>query len=229
MILLKWKFSKREKAIINPMLKMLQEEGSDLKVLDAGCGNGEKSELIIKLGNEVFGIDKDPEKLNEAEKRGVKIFKGDLEQDLPFENDFFDAIWCLRVLEHIFYTEKFLRECHRVLKPNGVIIITAQNMNSFVNRIRVLFGLYPLWVAPSENFPWEGHPHPRFTDHVRCFTKSTLEAVLIRSGFVIEKTTSDFICFNFGQYNSPPWSRPLGKIFPSLGETLIIKGRKKIK
>jgi ubiquinone/menaquinone biosynthesis C-methylase UbiE len=220
---------KRTTAIVKPMLRMLKKEGENLKVLDAGCGDGSVSELIIKKGYRVWGIDNNREVLKEAQKRGVKIFEGDLEKDFPFQNNFFDVIWCLRVLEHIFNTERFLKECYRVLKPNGVLIITAQNIASFTNRIRLLFGFYPLWVAPSENFPWEKHPHPRFTDHVRCFTKATFGEVIKRTGFVIEKITSDFICFNFGQYNSPPWSGLLGKIFPSLGETLIIKARKKIK
>lgn len=205
---------------------MLQEEGNNFRILDVGCGDGTVSEVMIKLGNEVWGIDKNPEALKEAEKRGVKIFEGDIEKDFPFENDFFDVVWCLRVLEHIYYTEQFLKECYRVLKPKGVLIITAQNIVSLTNRIRVLFGIYPLWVAPSENFPWEKDSHPRFTDHVRVFTKSTFEKVLKIAGFKIEKITGDFICFNIGPYNLPPYSQFLGKIFPSLGETLIAKARK---
>nr|MDO8080261.1 methyltransferase domain-containing protein [Candidatus Freyarchaeota archaeon] len=217
---------KRAQAIIKPMLKILQEEGKELKVLDVGCGDGTVSEEIIKLGNEVWGIDKNPEALKEAGKRGVKVFEGDLEKSLPFENNFFDVIWCLRTIEHVYYTEHLLSECHRILKPNGILIITAQNIASFTNRIRVLFGFYPLWVAPSENYPWERHSHPRFVDHMRCFTKSMFKEVLKRAGFGIEKITADFVCFNFGNIIFPPWSEFLGKIFPSFGETLIAKARK---
>ncbi len=212
---------KRTQTIIKPMLKMLQEEGNNLKILDIGCGNGVVSELIVKMGNEVWGIDENEEALKEAEKRGVKIFEGDLEKSLPFKDVSFDAVWCLRTLEHIFHTEHFLEECRRVLKPKGVLVITADNIVSLPNRIRVFFGLYPLRVAPSENYP-------RFTDHVRCFTKSTFKNILKNSGFKLEKITSDFVCFNFGKYNLPPWSETLGKILPSLGSTLIAKARKKI-
>jgi len=79
---------KRMLAFVTPMLKMLQEEGEGLRVLDAGCGDGSKSELIIRLGNEVWGIDKNPEALCEAKKRGVNGLQGDLEKDLPFRNGF---------------------------------------------------------------------------------------------------------------------------------------------
>lgn len=220
---------KRTKTILNPMLKMLTEEGTNLKVLDAGCGNGEKSELIIKLGNEVWGIDKDLGKLKEAEKRGVKIFEGDLEKNLPFESNFFNVVWCSAVLEHIYHTEHFLRECHRVLNAKGILIINASNINSLTNRIRLFFGLYPKWVAPSENYPWEKYSHPRFTDHVRCFNRFTFEEILERAGFKIEKITSDCICFNPKEITLPPWSEFLGKILPSLGEVLIAKARKNVK
>ena len=210
---------KRTQAIVKPMLKMLQKEGNNLKVLDVGCGDGVVSELIIKLGNEVWGIDRNPEALGRAEKKGVKIFRGELEKDIPFQDESFDAIWCSRVLEHIFNTEHFLKECYRTLKTNGVLIINADNIVSLVNRIRILFGLYPLRIAPSENYI-------RYTEHIRCFTKATFKELLKKTGFKIEKITSDFICFNFGQYNRPPWSRFLGRIFPTLGETLIAKVRK---
>lgn len=213
--------------IVEPMLKMLEEENKSLRILDVGCGDGTVSELLIKKGNEVWGIDKNTDTLKEAEKRGIKVFESDLEQNFPFESEFFDAIWCLRVFEHVYYTDRFLKECNRVSKTEGVLIITAQNIVSLVNRIRILFGFYPLWVAPSENYPWERAEHPRFADHVRCFTKSTLEEVIKRTGFKIEKSTADFICFNFGQYNRPPYFEFLGKILPSLGETLIVKARKK--
>ena len=221
------KWLKRSQVIVESMLNMLQEEGKNLKILDAGCGNGLFSEQIIKIGNEVWGIDENKVVLKEAKKRGVKIFEGDLEKNFPFENEFFDGIWCKDVLEHIFYTEKFLKECHRILKPKGVLIITARNIASFSNRIRLIFGIYPLNVAPSEKgYPGDEHPHPRFADHKRVFTKSIFEEVLKRLGFEVEKITSDFVCFNFGRYNDPPWSEFLGKIFPVLGEVLIAKARK---
>jgi ubiquinone/menaquinone biosynthesis C-methylase UbiE len=210
---------KRMLAFVTPMLKMLQEEGEGLRVLDAGCGDGSKSELIIRLGNEVWGIDKNSEALSEAEKRGVKVLQGDLEKDLPFRSGFFDGVWCSSVLEHVFHTCRFLKECHRVLKPKGFLIVNANNIASLSNRLRLFFGFYPKWVAPSENYP-------RFASHVRVFTKPVFQEALTSAGFKVEKITADLVCFNPGWFTNPPWSESLGKILPSLGEVLIIKARK---
>ncbi len=215
---------KRTKAIVNPMLKLLEKEGKNLKILDAGCGDGTVSELLVKLGYEIWGVDQNLDVLREAEKRGVRIIHSELGKKIPFDNESFDVIWCLRTLEHIYNTEEFLKGCHRLLKSNSILLLTAQNMVSLVNRFRTLFGFYPLWVAPSESYP--SKEYPRFAEHVRCFTKSTLEEIVRRAGFKIEKTTSDFLCFNPGMYNRRPWSELLGKFFPSFGETLIIKARK---
>jgi hypothetical protein len=60
----------------------------------------------------------------------------------------------------------------------------------------------------------------------RCFTVKTLKEVLKRANFKIDKIAGDFICFNLGSIIFPPWSKFLGKIFPPLSETLIIKARK---
>jgi len=40
------KFDRRTQAVINSMLIMLQQEGQKLRILDAGCGNGEKFDTL---------------------------------------------------------------------------------------------------------------------------------------------------------------------------------------
>jgi 2-polyprenyl-3-methyl-5-hydroxy-6-metoxy-1,4-benzoquinol methylase len=211
---------KRTQSIIKPMFEILKEQGDCLKVLDVGCGNGVVSELIVKLGHDVWGIDENTKVLKEARERGVKTFEGTLEKNFPFKNKSFDVVFCLRVLEHIFNTIKFLKECNRVLRKNGILIITADNILSLPNRVRMLFGFYPLSLAPSETYG-------RYSEHKRCFNKKAFQNILKESEFNIQETTSDFICFNLGQYNLPPRSEFLGKIYPSLGSTLIAKAMKK--
>lgn len=46
--------------------------------------------------------------------------------------------------------------------------------------MRLFFGFYPKWVAPSENYP-------RFASHVRVFTKPVFQEALTRAGFKISR------------------------------------------
>ena len=214
-----WITSPYHQARIIPMLKMIAEEGEGLKVLDVGCGDGSISKFIIDLGNEVWGIDMDISKLRKAKKKGIKTHKWDINKGLPYKNNFFDLVQSSRFLEHIYDTEFFLKECARVLKPNGALIITAPNIASFTNRLRIIFGFYPKWIAPSKSW--------HLGEHIRAFTKSVLKELLEKSGFKVEKVIADFVCFMPTKITNPPWSKILGKIIPSFGETLIAKARKR--
>lgn len=43
---------------------------------------------------------------------------------IPFSDNFFDGILCTEVLEHVLDLEIVLREFHRVLKPEGILLIS---------------------------------------------------------------------------------------------------------
>ena len=54
----------------------------------------------------------------------IKFSLNDIDKDkLPFENNFFDAIYSKSLIEHINNHQLFFSECKRVLKESGKIII----------------------------------------------------------------------------------------------------------
>ena len=95
----------------------------NLKILDAGCGEGHFLFKISKIFNEakLYGSDITPIALESAEKRVEKV-KFTLENlnNLNYEDDFFDIIICTEVIEHILDYEKVLGELKRVLKKGLV-------------------------------------------------------------------------------------------------------------
>ena len=99
---------------------------SNLKVLDIGCGTGETMSFVksIRRGVDVVGVDNSQVAVNFAIKRGHQVVKVDALK-LPFQNETFDVILILDVIEHIKDDEAFLIEAKRVLKKGGKIIITA--------------------------------------------------------------------------------------------------------
>jgi len=97
--------------------------GRKLEILDAGCGTGG---LLIKLKDlgTVTGVDKSPEAINFAKKRGLKIKPASVEK-LPFKSGYFDAVTSIDVIYHRWVKSdmKALLEMRRVLVSGGVLIL----------------------------------------------------------------------------------------------------------
>lgn len=105
------------------------------KLLDVGCGNGRFLSKMRKLGWEVFGIEPDAQAVKVAKEHfGVDVFCGTLEEaNLP--DNSFDAITMRHVIEHVSDPIKLFRECHRVLKVGGKLVVITPNSNSLGHRI----------------------------------------------------------------------------------------------
>lgn len=93
------------------------------RILDVGCGQGRglsfiKEQLGIK---EAFGLDIRNNALKDIEKFGVKGYCLDLDSEkFPFEDEYFDIIISVEVIEHLYNPDLYLSEIFRVLKRGGV-------------------------------------------------------------------------------------------------------------
>jgi len=211
------------KARVEVAVEMIRSEmakaGDPLSVLDVGCGEGTFTRVILNLGNRVWGVDVRPDRVETARQKGIKAVVADVAKGLPFENDFFDLVYASEVLEHIYDTEFFLQEARRVLKKNGALIVTVPNMACLPNRVRAIFGLYPKYIAPARK-------HWGVGEHIRAFTKGMLIELLARNGFRAEDMKANLVSFLPAKRTRKPWSKSLGRLFPSFGEVLIYKARR---
>jgi 2-polyprenyl-3-methyl-5-hydroxy-6-metoxy-1,4-benzoquinol methylase len=111
-------------------------------ILDFGCGVGYLSLKIKALGYNVYGVDKDIEIVKIAI-NDFDLIKCDIENEpLPFENHFFNCVLFTEVIEHLnnHKLNFVLNEIWRVLKENGVLLLTTPNQSSFQNVIRLFLG-----------------------------------------------------------------------------------------
>jgi SAM-dependent methyltransferase len=96
----------------------------DTLLLDAGCGSGLFSNVAIKAGAQVVGIDAAPGLLEIARERNPNnIF---LEEDLeamPFTEDYFDVVVGFNSFQYAGKFENALLEAKRVLKPGGKLVV----------------------------------------------------------------------------------------------------------
>lgn len=100
-------------------------------VLDAGCGRGQHvCELHHRFGCRTFGLEPLESNLESCAHSAlqwnvtqqVEFVRGSMEVN-PFASDTFDFLWCRDMLVHIPELKQGLKECARVLKPNGIMLV----------------------------------------------------------------------------------------------------------
>lgn len=113
------------------------------RVLDAGCGLANTVFGLHHAGFDAYGVDFAPETVEAVRKHApeLKIELADV-RDMPFEDNFFDGVWSLGVIEH--FTEGYdaiIKEAHRVLKPGGLLFLTVPSVSP-LRRLKIRLGLY---------------------------------------------------------------------------------------
>ncbi len=121
--------------------KLLGPEKED-HVLEVGCGAGN---VIQNTDVEnLYGIDISEKMIHRIKERfrhkNVKLIRANAEK-LPLKNNQLDKIICSELIEHVYNPSKTMSEMIRVLKPNGILIITIPNERRINFAKRIMFAL----------------------------------------------------------------------------------------
>ena len=107
---------------------------SGLKLLDIGCGGGLVAEPMSRLGADVTAVDAAEPNIKtalvHAEENGLEInYKhGTAEQLLEADGPAqFDVVLNLEVVEHVANPEDFLKDCAKLVRPGGLMIVGTIN------------------------------------------------------------------------------------------------------
>ena len=134
-------------------------------LLDVGCGSGRWLVHMRQLGWQVTGVDFDPGAVAIGRQQGLELACGSLEQQ-AFPAAGFDAITMNHVIEHLPDPVGTLRECRRLLKDGGKLVLVTPNSSSLGHR------------CFRQN--WRGLEPPR---HLHLFSPASLRAALAAAGF----------------------------------------------
>ncbi|SIO06100.1 class I SAM-dependent methyltransferase [Algoriphagus halophilus] len=103
----------------------------EMKILDAGCGEGRNTVYFIREGYQIFGIDPNEIAIQYCRYQAKSLdpkydvhrfLEGKLE-DIPFHSSSFDAVICSAVLHFASGVDNFwemIDEIYRILKPGGI-------------------------------------------------------------------------------------------------------------
>ena len=150
---------------IRPWIIDLLKPTINEKILDVGCGSGEQVIPFAKETknkSEIIGIDVSKKLLNlakkEAEEKGVKIklLRHDANNNLPFDDEYFDAVTCCFTIYHIKKRLNLINEFYRTLKPGGRLLITGpdpennQEMFDFFKKVDIKISQMPRDLFKNE-------------------------------------------------------------------------------
>ena len=205
---------------LKKVARLIVEENPG-SILDIGCGNGGFSSRFIALGFTVHGVDLTDNQIAAARANGLLAKQHDIASSrLPYESETFDIVFAGEVIEHLVDTTSFLKDVHRILKPGGCVILTTPNLASFENRVRILFGVYPIWVEYKLE---DGQ------GHVRAYTPRTLKLHLKNNGFGVETHLGNWVPFIPQRFTDDvrlPFIAKTGDWLPNLSMDIIVKARK---
>lgn len=130
---------------INYFKRILNEiklEPSFHKALEVGCGGGILSESIAGMGFITTGIDPSERSLYCAREHSIMeglsiTYVTGRGEELPFQDNSFEAVFCCDVLEHVRDVPKVISEIERVLKKGGIFFYDTMN-RTFLSRIVVI-------------------------------------------------------------------------------------------
>lgn len=131
---------------------MLAAECVDATVLEAGCGEGYGANLINAVARKVIALDYDQDATAHVRESypGVSVVRGNL-GFLPMRSSSVDVIVNFQVIEHLWDQLGFLRECMRVLRPGGKLLVSTPNRITFSpGRDTPLNPYHTRELAPSE-------------------------------------------------------------------------------
>ena len=142
------------------------------RLLDIGCGSGEFLYQMKSYGWNVYGVEISQASANIGNKRGLNISCGEL-GGADFSDNFFDVVVLNQTLEHVYSPSSYLKEIHRILKPEGTLIIAVPNIGCMESKMF------------KENWHLLDVP-----THLYFFNTTSLRRYLEKYGFAVEEVLS---------------------------------------
>jgi 2-polyprenyl-3-methyl-5-hydroxy-6-metoxy-1,4-benzoquinol methylase len=159
------------KRIVKRIERILCKKGRGLRLLDVGCSNGAFISAAQSLGINGEGMEPAAAPAQAAMESGLKVHQGFL-QDIHLPAASFDVVTLFEVVEHLKDPLSLLKECHRILRQRGLLVIRTGNTDS--------------WTAHYMKDRWEYLSISAHGGHISFFNPVSMGKLAKRSNFLVE-------------------------------------------
>ncbi|MDQ7080889.1 MAG: bifunctional 2-polyprenyl-6-hydroxyphenol methylase/3-demethylubiquinol 3-O-methyltransferase UbiG [Paracoccaceae bacterium] len=162
-----------------------------LRLLDIGCGGGLLSEPMARLGATVVGADAAPTNIEvariHAAKSGLDIdYRNTTAEALAAEGEQFDVVLNMEVIEHVSDPAAYMRACHDLLKPGGLMITSTINRNPKSFMVAIIGAEQIMRWLPKGTHDWKKFITP---DELYDLIRGAGLTPVDRKGFVFNPLT----------------------------------------
>ena len=167
----------RDNIIETLKLKNKKKPLEKVKILDVGCGGGLLTEPMKRLGANITGIDASKKNIEiakiHAKKNDLKIEYICTSPENLSENDKFDVILNMEIVEHVDNVDFFLASCSNLLKKNGIMFVATLNKTLKSYLFAIIGAEYLLRWLPIGTHDWEKFVKP--DDLISILAKNNLK------------------------------------------------------
>jgi 2-polyprenyl-3-methyl-5-hydroxy-6-metoxy-1,4-benzoquinol methylase len=168
---------------LNRCLGDLKDDLTGKLVLEAGCGAGRFTELLLKKGATLVSSDLSSAVEVNAENFPINekhlVIQSDI-NDMPYADESFDLVVCLGVIQHTTNSEKTIEDLHKLVKKGGRLVIDHYSFNrSHYFRLAPFYRNILKKKTAEETIPYTQRLVKKFLPWHKKFAKNRLMSMLL--------------------------------------------------
>lgn len=169
------RYAKRSRRCLAAIARSLALPPQQIRLLDVGCSTGAFITVADRMGFVAEGVEPAPRAARSAQAAGLRVHQGLLEE-VAFPDGSFDVVTLFEVIEHVRDALPLFRECRRILRTGGLLVVGTGNAES--------------WAASFMSSRWEYFQIERHGGHVSFFNPRSIGLLAERGGFRVESLTT---------------------------------------